>query len=323
MNLRLKRFLCILLAAVLVLTMLPVSALAETAETTYPVTGSCGENLTWSLDESGTLTVSGTGEMADYTADGGQPWAGYSAQISSLIIENGVTKLGAFAFDGLSALATVVFKGSAPQIGQYCFFGTTVTAAYTCDATWTSDVLKNYGGTITWSATHTGEEITDPAVEPTCTKTGLTEGKHCSVCGIILKAQTTVPAMGHNYGEWTVTKEATCTTNGEENRTCATCGEVETHIIAAAHSWDDGVITTQPTNTSTGVKLYTCTVCSETKEETLPATSLAYGSCGANATNVSYVLEKNGILTISGNGYMRDYADSDTNRPGCIIIENK
>ena len=305
MNLRLKRFLSILLAAVLVLTMLPVSAFAEA---TYPVTGSCGESLAWSLDENGTLTISGTGEMADYTADGGQPWAGYSAQISSLIIENGVTKLGAFAFDGLSALATVVFKGSAPQIGQYCFFGTTVTAAYTCDATWTSDVLKNYGGTITWSATHTGDEITDPAVEPTCTKTGLTEGRHCSACGIILKAQTTVPATGHNYGEWIVTKEATCTTDGEENRTCATCGEVETHIIAAAHSWDDGVITTQPTNTSTGVKLYTCTVCSETKEEILPATSLSYGSCG---TNLTYVLETNGTLTISGNGYMENYRYSE------------
>lgn len=269
MNLRLKRFLSILLAAVLVLSMLPVSAFAETAETTYPVTGSCGESLAWSLDENGTLTISGTGEMADYTADGGQPWAGYSAQISSLIIENGVTKLGAFAFDGLSALATVVFKGSAPQIGQYCFFGTTVTAAYTCDATWTSDVLKNYGGTITWSATHTGEEITDPAVEPTCTKTGLTEGKHCSVCGVTINGLKTIPATGH--------------------------------------SWDGGVVITEPTATSTGVMLYTCIVCKETKTEIISETSIAHGYCG---NKVTYVLDANGTLTISGNGAMENYTEA-------------
>lgn len=269
MNLRLKRFLSILLATVLVLTMLPVSAFAETAETTYPVTGSCGESLAWSLDENGTLTISGTGEMADYTADGSQPWAGYSAQISSLIIENGVTKLGAFAFDGLSALAAAVFKGSAPQIGQYCFFGTTVTAAYTCDATWTSDVLKNYGGTITWSATHTGDEITDPAVEPTCTKTGLTEGRHCSVCGVTINGLKTIPATGH--------------------------------------SWDGGVVITEPTATSTGVMLYTCIVCKETKTEIISETSIAHGYCG---NKVTYVLDANGTLTISGNGAMENYTEA-------------
>ena len=268
MNLRLKRFLSILLATALMLSILPVSAFAETVETTYPVTGSCGESLAWSLDENGTLTVSGTGEMADYTADGGQPWAGYSAQISSLIIENGVTKLGAFAFDGLSALATVVFKGGAPQIGQYCFFGATVTAAYTCDATWTSDVLKNYGGTITWSATHTGEEITDPAVEPTCTKTGLTEGKHCSVCGVTINGLKTIPATGH--------------------------------------SWDGGVVITEPATTSTGVMLYTCTVCKETKTQIVSETSIAHGYCG---NKVTYVLDANGTLTISGNGTMENYIE--------------
>ncbi len=250
------------------MSLFPVSAFAETAEMTYPVTGSCGENLTWSLDESGTLTISGTGEMADYTADGGQPWAGYSAQINSLIIENGVTKLGAFAFDGLSALAAVVFKGSAPQIGQYCFFGATVTAAYTCDASWTSDVLKNYGGTITWSATHTGEEITDPAVEPTCTETGLTEGKHCSVCGVTINGLKTIPATGH--------------------------------------SWDDGIVITEPTATSTGVMLYTCIVCKETKTEIISETSIAHGYCG---NKVTYVLDANGTLTISGNGAMENYTE--------------
>ena len=46
---------------------------------------------------------------------------------------------------------------------------------------------------------HVHTEVTDPAVKATCTETGLTEGKHCSVCGEVLKEQETIDALGHNY----------------------------------------------------------------------------------------------------------------------------
>ena len=90
MNLRLKRFLSILLAAVLVLTMLPVSAFAKNAETTYPVTGTCGDNLTWTLDEQGTFTISGTGEM---WYDCSLEWISYSDNIKNVVIGDGVTSI--------------------------------------------------------------------------------------------------------------------------------------------------------------------------------------------------------------------------------------
>ena len=44
-------------------------------------------------------------------------------------------------------------------------------------------------------------EVADEAVAPTCTETGLTAGKHCSVCNEILVAQTTVAALGHTEGD--------------------------------------------------------------------------------------------------------------------------
>ena len=44
--------------------------------------------------------------------------------------------------------------------------------------------------------------VTDAAVEPTCTEPGLTEGSHCSVCGITIVAQKTLPATDHKFGEW-------------------------------------------------------------------------------------------------------------------------
>ena len=48
---------------------------------------------------------------------------------------------------------------------------------------------------------HVHTEVTDPAVKATCTETGLTEGKHCSVCDEVLKEQETINALGHNYTE--------------------------------------------------------------------------------------------------------------------------
>ena len=66
-------------------------------------------------------------------------------------------------------------------------------------------------------------EVTDEAVAPTCTETGLTEGKHCSVCNQVIQAQTKVAALGHNYKE-TVTKPTT-TSQGYTTHTCTRCGD--------------------------------------------------------------------------------------------------
>ena len=42
-------------------------------------------------------------------------------------------------------------------------------------------------------------ETIDPAKEATCMQTGRTQGSHCSVCGVVIKAQTVTPALGHHY----------------------------------------------------------------------------------------------------------------------------
>lgn len=78
----------------------------------------------------------------------------------------------------------------------------------------------------------------------------------------------------HSYGEWEVTKPATCVTTGIETRTCEECGEIETQEIPRTdHTWDEGVITKEATETSNGARLYTCTVCKANKSEIIPAGS--------------------------------------------------
>ena len=73
-------------------------------------------------------------------------------------------------------------------------------------------------------------EVVDEAVAPTCTETGLTEGKHCSMCNEVLLVQTIVVANGHNFGNWITVKEATTTEEGLQERTCS-CGKKETVAI--------------------------------------------------------------------------------------------
>ena len=150
-----------------------------------------------------------------------------------------------------------------------------------CDATDTVDIPANG---------HT--EVTDAAVEPTCTVPGKTEGKHCSVCNEVLVAQTEVPAkghtwtaascteprtcsvcgatdgeaLGHDWSAWTVTTEATCTEKGEKTRSCQRegCDAVETEEIAAKGHTEVIDAAVEPTCTEPGkTEGKHCSVCNE------------------------------------------------------------
>lgn len=82
--------------------------------------GSCGEALTWSLNSAGDLTVSGTGDMADFTATGA-PWAEYRDQVKLVIVGQGVTSIGSSAFQDCKNLKTVSLPGSLTALGEAAF----------------------------------------------------------------------------------------------------------------------------------------------------------------------------------------------------------
>ncbi len=72
-----------------------------------------------------------------------------------------------------------------------------------------------------------------PGKDATCTEDGMSEGKKCSGCGGVFTAQKVIDAKGHQYGDWTVIKEATETETGSQEKVCSACGDKVTEVIPA------------------------------------------------------------------------------------------
>ncbi len=115
-----------------------------------------------------------------------------------------------------------------------------------------------------------GEAVKENEVEPTCTEAGSYDMVvYCEVCGEELSRETvTVDPLGHEWGEWVVTTEPTCTEEGEETRTCERCGETETRIVDVLGHTEGKEVKeneVEPTCTEAGsydLVIY-CTVCGE------------------------------------------------------------
>ena len=104
----------------------PAQAQVVCASGTLNLDGTCGDNLTWTLDNSGTLTVSGTGAMYDYDYDYENdappvvPWAKYRSMIRSIEIGNGVTYIGAWAFEDTN-ITSLNIPGNVKALGAGSF----------------------------------------------------------------------------------------------------------------------------------------------------------------------------------------------------------
>ena len=115
-----KKTLSILLSAVMIITsifVLPSTAMAATS-------GNCGTNAKYTYDlTAGTLVISGSGEMTDYSASSKAPWnnADCIQKITSITINSGVTSIGASAFQMLSQVADIRISDTVKTIGERAF----------------------------------------------------------------------------------------------------------------------------------------------------------------------------------------------------------
>ena len=126
-----KRALCLLVCALMLVALLPQLRLpAAAVEKNTPAvlaSGKCGDRVTWSLSDDGTLTVKGSGAMERYVyPEGGgapdTPWYEHRLLITKAVIEDGVTDIGECAFAECRNLADVEIPGSVTMIGADAFY---------------------------------------------------------------------------------------------------------------------------------------------------------------------------------------------------------
>ena len=155
---------------------------------------------------------------------------------------------------------------------------------------------------------HSMVEVGEKA--PTCTEAGRTAGVQCSRCGVVESGMVEIPALGHSYGEWTVTTAPTCTEKGEEVRNCSRCDASETRVVdALGHDvvHHDGKAATC---TEKGWAEYdTCNRCDYTTYKEIPATGHNYI---AKVFAPTCTVKGYTTYTCSdcGDSYIDDYVDS-------------
>ena len=105
------------LTAMFVLLTLPANA-AEVVDS-----GTCGDDLTWELTDDGVLTIRGKGDVPDYSNLTERPWNNCSASVTSVVVEDGVERLGSYNFQNFKSLNSVTLSDTVITIGDSAFSG--------------------------------------------------------------------------------------------------------------------------------------------------------------------------------------------------------
>ena len=87
--------------------------------------GTLDGGLAWKLTKAGTLTISGKGAMPDFSGIADQPWKDNSSEIRQVVIEDGVTSIGACAFWNCQVLGANI-PSSVTAIGNNAFYGSSI-----------------------------------------------------------------------------------------------------------------------------------------------------------------------------------------------------
>ena len=117
-----KQKICMAILFIALLSWMAFPALAESSQGIGATSGTCGSKLTWALSSDGTLTISGTGAMTNYTASSGTPWEARKSSVKTVTVGDGVTTLGDYAFNGCANLTTINLPNGLKTIGSSVFY---------------------------------------------------------------------------------------------------------------------------------------------------------------------------------------------------------
>ena len=110
------------MAAMLVLLLALLTGTALAAEDEIAGADFNDGKMHWSISADHVLTISGSGEMPNYTYNATAPWYSYRNQIESIVVENGITALGNYAFYCSSTATSVSLPPSLNALGKDCFY---------------------------------------------------------------------------------------------------------------------------------------------------------------------------------------------------------
>ena len=152
--------------------------------------GSCGEDVTYSFDEStGLLVISGNGPMTNFSSYVQTPWKSFSSSIKRVVIESGVTSIGDNAFQECTSLSTITIPNSVDDVSASAL---TETAWYDNQP----DGLV-YAGKVAYKYKGTAPEGTEITIKEGTLSITASAFWDCS--GI---SKITIPASVSKVGEW-------------------------------------------------------------------------------------------------------------------------
>ena len=213
--------------------------------------------------------------MVDYVTASDAPWNSQRETIQKIIIEDGVTSIGARAFYNCTALAEIDVSNSVLTIGSYAFFGCVALTHVTLP-----DSIINLNDSAFRGCSALSLLICQsnaPALGKYVfndTNTALTVKYYENCTGYDATPWINYVCVPMHVGQWIVEQEATCTTDGIMHIDCIYCNATFTDSIEGGHRFADGY----------------CTVCQELQ-------IIGSGKCG---DNVYWKLDGTGELTIYG-----------------------
>lgn len=301
--------------------------------------GSCGEDLTWSLNtEDSVLIIRGTGAMADFQNATQCPWNGYSSLIQSVIMNDNVTTVSNYAFAFCSNLKNVSLNKTLTTIGEHAFFScpllesvvipdNVIVIGYNAFAqcSWLTSVrIGNKVTTIGKDAFARCGRLSSVVMFNSVTSIGENAFGNCSALTTI-----NIPNSITSIGKETFAFCAALTSI-EIPESVTSIGENAFYGCSGLTSVTNKAVSPQTINANvfTNINLSSCTLYVPAEsveaykaaeiwkefgnivaiEGDAPAPCIiASGTCGAEGDNLTWTLSCDGVLTISGTGAMADY----------------
>ena len=204
--------------------------------------------------------------------------------LESLELPASLEWMGDRVFSSCRSLNSIRFNGDIPQFGDMVFDVGWRSEGVLCNVyypvnnkTWTQEKMDKaiawYTNSVQFVPYGTPECDHDvvivPGKESTCTEEGLTEKQYCSKCNKVLKEQSVIECLGHEFEVTTIV--STCTEFGYDLHKCKRCQLEERHneVPVLEHTFSEWETVKEPTVQESGVQVRSCTRCQSKQERLL------------------------------------------------------